>query len=191
MTNGSTSCTPGSCSPIFPIPAPRSSNIVRTAGAEWRAGRRGRRLPRSLHPSALAVVLAASSTCTRASCKPRGCDPNIGPRLPSLLREAGLVELGMHVVQPAGFDGEVKLIGAITLEAIADAVVGAGLATTAELACSSSTRCTSSRRPTAPWRASRGSCRHGAARRRRESPRPDGPRTQRDRAHDGGRTRRR
>ena len=63
----------------------------------------------------------------------RGCDPNIGPRLPSLLREAGLVELGMHVVQPAGFEGEVKLMGAITLEAIADAVVGAGLATHVEL----------------------------------------------------------
>jgi len=63
----------------------------------------------------------------------RGCDPNIGPRLPGLLRGAGLSDLGMNVVQPAGFDGEAPLIGPITLEATADAVLDAGLATTDEL----------------------------------------------------------
>jgi SAM-dependent methyltransferase len=63
----------------------------------------------------------------------RGCDPNIGPRLPGLLRGAGLSDLGMNVVQPAGFDGEAPLTAPITLEAIADAVLAAGLATTAEL----------------------------------------------------------
>jgi SAM-dependent methyltransferase len=63
----------------------------------------------------------------------RGGDPEIGPRLPSLLGQAGLGELGMHVVQPAGLEGEVKLIGPITLEAIGDAVVAAGLATADEL----------------------------------------------------------
>jgi SAM-dependent methyltransferase len=63
----------------------------------------------------------------------RGCDPNIGPRLPGLLRGAGLTDLGMNVIQPAGFDGDAPLLVAITLEAIADAVLEAGLATTAEL----------------------------------------------------------
>ena len=68
-----------------------------------------------------------------ATARSRGCDPDIGPRLPNLLRGAGLVDRGMYVVQPAGFDGEVRLIAPITLEAVADAIVGAGLATQAEL----------------------------------------------------------
>jgi hypothetical protein len=36
-------------------------------------------------------------------------------------------------VQPAGLSGDVKLIGPITLDAIADAVLAAGLATEHEL----------------------------------------------------------
>jgi len=63
----------------------------------------------------------------------RGCDPNIGPRLPALLRGAGLDDVEMNVVQPAGFSGEVKLISPITLEAIADAVLAANLAAPDEL----------------------------------------------------------
>ena len=63
----------------------------------------------------------------------RGCDPNIGPRLPALLADAGLGKLGMNVVQPAGFSGEVKAISPITLEAIADAVLAAELVTEQEL----------------------------------------------------------
>ena len=63
----------------------------------------------------------------------RGCDPNIGPRLPSLMGAAGLRDIGMNVVQPAGISGEVKLMGPITLEAIANAVLKAGLATHDEL----------------------------------------------------------
>jgi SAM-dependent methyltransferase len=68
-----------------------------------------------------------------AAVRSRGCDPDIGGRLPNLLRRAGLVDRGMYVVQPAGFEGEVRLLAPITLEAITDAVVGAGLATEAEL----------------------------------------------------------
>ena len=68
------------------------------------------------------------------SVQARGCDPNIGPRLPGLLRATGLTALGMHVEQPAGFAGEMKLIAPITLEAIADAVLAAELATGDELA---------------------------------------------------------
>ena len=63
----------------------------------------------------------------------RGGDPNIGRRLPSLLRATGLADPHMNVVQPAGFDGEVKMIAPITLEAIADAVLAAELCTVDEL----------------------------------------------------------
>lgn len=58
----------------------------------------------------------------------RGADPDIGPRLPGLLRAAGLEQVEMQVAQPAGFCGEVKLVAAVTLEAVADAVLAAGLA---------------------------------------------------------------
>ena len=68
-----------------------------------------------------------------ASVQARGCDPNIGPRLPSLLRAADFIDVDVNVVQPAGITGEVKLISPITLEAIADAVLLAGLATPGDL----------------------------------------------------------
>src|SRR5215468_5072564 len=58
----------------------------------------------------------------------RGADPNIGPRLPGLLRDAGCANLQMYVVQPAGIEGEVKLIAAITMENIVDALLAEGLA---------------------------------------------------------------
>ncbi|WP_263365353.1 class I SAM-dependent methyltransferase [Edaphobacter bradus] len=58
----------------------------------------------------------------------RGGDPCIGPRLPSLLENAGFEEIGMNVVQPAGTEGEVKLISPITMENIVDAVIAEGFA---------------------------------------------------------------
>jgi SAM-dependent methyltransferase len=58
----------------------------------------------------------------------RGGDANIGPRLPGLLAEAGFERIQMNVVQPAGIDGEVKLISPLTMENIADAVLAEGLA---------------------------------------------------------------
>jgi SAM-dependent methyltransferase len=63
----------------------------------------------------------------------KGADPDIGPRLPGLLRDAGLENVQMHVVQPAGFEGDVKLIAALTLENIADAVLAADLTTEDDL----------------------------------------------------------
>jgi SAM-dependent methyltransferase len=57
----------------------------------------------------------------------RGCDPNIGLRLPGLLLDAGFESIQVNVVQPAGIDGEVKLIFAITMENIADSVVADGI----------------------------------------------------------------
>jgi hypothetical protein len=64
----------------------------------------------------------------------RSADPDIGPRLPSLLREAGLGEIDMCVVQPAGIRGEVKFLSAITMEMIGEAVVSAGLTSADEVA---------------------------------------------------------
>ena len=46
---------------------------------------------------------------------------------------AGLAGVGMNVVQPAGVEGEVKLVIPVTMENIADAVVAAGLASRAEV----------------------------------------------------------
>lgn len=64
--------------------------------------------------------------------KRRGGDANIGPRLPSLLMDAGFTDLRMHVTALAGHEGEVKLITPITMENIVPAVARAGLATEAE-----------------------------------------------------------
>ena len=63
----------------------------------------------------------------------RGGDPNIGPRLPSLLRGAGFTAIGVAVVQPVALVGEPKLLTPITMENIADAVLQEGLATRAEV----------------------------------------------------------
>jgi SAM-dependent methyltransferase len=64
----------------------------------------------------------------------RGADPDIGPRLPSLLQQNGFTEIGVTVVQPMGATGDVKLITPITVESITDAVVSTGLASAEEMA---------------------------------------------------------
>jgi SAM-dependent methyltransferase len=56
-----------------------------------------------------------------------GGDARIGRRLPVLFAAAGLQDIGVHIEQPAGFDPDVKLLSALTLENIADAAVAAGL----------------------------------------------------------------
>ena len=63
----------------------------------------------------------------------RGGDPNIGPRLPSLLLGAGFVDVGVHVVQPVGLQGDAKVINALTMENIAGPVIQDGLATREEI----------------------------------------------------------
>jgi len=63
----------------------------------------------------------------------RGGNPNIGPQLPSLLRQNGFAEINVRVVQPMGLDGEVKMITPLTLENIADAVITEELATPEEI----------------------------------------------------------
>jgi len=63
----------------------------------------------------------------------RGVDANIGPRLPSLLADAGLENIQLNVVQPSGLGREVKLISPLTMENIADAVIAEGMATAEEI----------------------------------------------------------
>ena len=63
----------------------------------------------------------------------KGADPQIGPRLPNLLWQAGLQDLQVQVVQPAFLEGDAKRIHQISLENIAEAVIAAGLASQAEL----------------------------------------------------------
>lgn len=62
-----------------------------------------------------------------------GGDANIGPRLPSLLAAAGFENIQLNIVQPAGVDGEIKMVAALTMEHIADSVIAEGLASSAEI----------------------------------------------------------
>jgi SAM-dependent methyltransferase len=75
----------------------------------------------------------------RRSAQSRGVDPDIGPRLPGILDDAGCVHVRSRVVQlagrePSGAEGQIKLVSPITMEAVADVVLRSGLATAAELA---------------------------------------------------------
>jgi len=63
----------------------------------------------------------------------RGGDPNVGPRLPLLLKNAGFADVGVAVAQPVSTTGEAKLINPLTMENIADVVLEEGLATRAEI----------------------------------------------------------
>ena len=63
----------------------------------------------------------------------RGGDPNIGPRLPSLLLDGDFQNVDLAVVQPTGTQGEVKRLNPITMENIADAALADGLATRQEI----------------------------------------------------------
>jgi ubiquinone/menaquinone biosynthesis C-methylase UbiE len=63
----------------------------------------------------------------------RGGDPHIGPRVPGLLMDSGFDAVEMHVVHPAGISGEVKLVGPLTMENIAESVVADGLASQFEV----------------------------------------------------------
>ena len=62
-----------------------------------------------------------------------GADPNIGPRLPSLLMDAKFENVQINVVQPAGLQGEVKIIHPLTMDYIRAPVLAYGLATEQEI----------------------------------------------------------
>jgi SAM-dependent methyltransferase len=63
----------------------------------------------------------------------KGGDPNIGPRLVSLLMDGGLQRVGVEVVQPTFRGGPGKRIAQVTMEHIREAVVAAGLASEGEV----------------------------------------------------------
>jgi predicted O-methyltransferase YrrM len=63
----------------------------------------------------------------------RGGDANIGPRLPTMLRKAGLQTIELNVVQPTHIEGEGKLMASITMERVSAAVVSEDLATQREV----------------------------------------------------------
>lgn len=78
---------------------------------------------------ALNRYVALYTRCVRG----RGADPNIGPRLPGLLREAGFHDVRMKLVHPAAMTGGIKRLTCVTLESISDSVLRDGLATEDEL----------------------------------------------------------
>lgn len=63
----------------------------------------------------------------------RGGDPNIGPRLPGMLVDVGLVNVELEVIQPTYREGPGKEIASVTMAHIREAVVGAGLASDEEI----------------------------------------------------------
>jgi len=63
----------------------------------------------------------------------RGGDSNIGPKLPVLLRQAGIERVELNVVQPAHIHGEGKMMAPATMSRIADALMTEGLAGESEV----------------------------------------------------------
>lgn len=63
----------------------------------------------------------------------KGGDADIGPRLLSMMLDAGLEDVRLRVLLPTYRDGPGKRMAEVTLEHIREAVVGAGLATNAEV----------------------------------------------------------
>ena len=69
-----------------------------------------------------------------ATVRKRGGDPNIGLRLPLLLKDGGFANVEIAIVQPVGVEGEVKLLNPITMENIADSLLEDKLVTREEVA---------------------------------------------------------
>ena len=79
-------------------------------------------------------VYPESDACHRfrelycAAVRRNGADPDIGPKLPLLLKHHQFADVDVSVTQPMGLAGDVKLITPMTMENIGTAVVRAGLA---------------------------------------------------------------
>ena len=58
----------------------------------------------------------------------QGGDLDLGPRLPALLRAAGLVDIGVHVAQPVYLHGPTKQLLQLSMLKTRAAVLGAGIA---------------------------------------------------------------
>ncbi len=63
----------------------------------------------------------------------RGADPDIGRKLPELLRNAGVQDVHVNIVHPVFTEGDGKLVAQITMENLADAAMESGLASRDEI----------------------------------------------------------
>ena len=64
----------------------------------------------------------------------RGGDPGIGPKLPDLLRRAGLTDVNLRLAHPAHLSGRAKTLHTLTLANITDSILAEGLLDRAEIA---------------------------------------------------------
>jgi SAM-dependent methyltransferase len=63
----------------------------------------------------------------------RGVDPSLGPRLAAVFLDAGLADVSVSISMPVFREGDGKTIARLTLSAIADAAIAAGLTDRAEV----------------------------------------------------------
>ncbi|WP_245563519.1 methyltransferase domain-containing protein [Longispora albida] len=63
----------------------------------------------------------------------RGGDPRTGPKLPALMREAGLADVRLSLAHPAHLEGTGKLVHALTWRNISAAALSEGLTTAGEV----------------------------------------------------------
>ena len=70
----------------------------------------------------------------RETVRRRGGNADLGPRLPSLLAEAGFVRIGVAVSHESALQGDAKVISPLTLARIATAVVSEGVASEEDVA---------------------------------------------------------
>jgi SAM-dependent methyltransferase len=78
------------------------------------------------HPADIAFT--QYSTLYAGAIRARGGDADLGPRLPTLLDDAGLADVGIDVDQPTFRAGEAKSLPALTMAHIGPEVVADGLA---------------------------------------------------------------
>jgi ubiquinone/menaquinone biosynthesis C-methylase UbiE len=63
----------------------------------------------------------------------KGGDPEIGPKLPGMLRKAGFKEINLNLVQPTFLEGEGKSMAQITMEKIRESVLEQSLSSPKEI----------------------------------------------------------
>jgi ubiquinone/menaquinone biosynthesis C-methylase UbiE len=66
------------------------------------------------------------------SVQKRGGDPQIGPRLPELLRASGFQDVDLRLFHPVALQGGIKLLTCVTLEMLAEALIHDRLVTREE-----------------------------------------------------------
>ena len=118
----STSCMRGSSSHISERSRRRGQEALQTPASGRTYRSRGHRFQRVFCvPGVEGIWRYCELYC--ATVVRRGGDPNIGLRLPELLKQGGFEAVGISAVQPIAMEGEVKLLGPLTMENIAGAVL--------------------------------------------------------------------